>query len=120
LVPATIKQSKANARCWRQQHPAQKPTAYQSERAGATKIPSKEFFLDEVERSFYPLGMTNSTESPSPGSARERLLDAAEALIYAGGIHATGVDAIVRQSGTARKSFYTHFESKDALDEMVY
>ena len=49
------------------------------------------------------------------GSARERLLDAAEALIYAGGIHATGVDAIVRQSGTARKSFYTHFESKDAL-----
>jgi AcrR family transcriptional regulator len=50
-----------------------------------------------------------------PGTARERLLDAAEALIYAGGIHATGVDAIVRQSGTARKSFYTHFESKDAL-----
>src|ERR1700761_1385039 len=49
------------------------------------------------------------------GSARERLLEAAEALIYAGGIHATGVDAIVRQSGTARKSFYTHFESKDAL-----
>ncbi|ACC73283.1 TetR/AcrR family transcriptional regulator [Paraburkholderia phymatum] len=51
----------------------------------------------------------------TPGSARERLLDAAEVLIYAGGIHATGVDAIVRQSGTARKSFYTHFESKDAL-----
>jgi len=52
--------------------------------------------------------------APAP-SARERLLDAAEALIYAGGIHATGVDAIVRQSGTARKSFYTHFESKDGL-----
>lgn len=51
----------------------------------------------------------------SQASARERLLDAAEALIYAGGIHATGVDAIVRESGTARKSFYTHFESKDAL-----
>jgi AcrR family transcriptional regulator len=49
------------------------------------------------------------------GSARDRLLEAAEALIYAGGIHATGVDAIVRQSGTARKSFYTYFESKDAL-----
>jgi AcrR family transcriptional regulator len=54
-------------------------------------------------------------EAAAPGSARERLLDAAEALIYAGGIHATGVDAIVKQSGTARKSFYTHFESKDAL-----
>ncbi|MGV2288302.1 TetR/AcrR family transcriptional regulator [Trinickia sp. YCB016] len=59
--------------------------------------------------------MTTSTETSSTPSARERLLDAAEALIYAGGIHATGVDAIVRESGTARKSFYTHFESKDAL-----
>jgi len=58
--------------------------------------------------------MDTSKDSAVP-SARERLLDAAEALIYAGGIHATGVDAIVRQSGTARKSFYTHFESKDAL-----
>ncbi|HEY4351118.1 MAG TPA: TetR/AcrR family transcriptional regulator [Paraburkholderia sp.] len=47
--------------------------------------------------------------------ARERLLDAAESLIYAGGIHATGVDAIVRAAGAARKSFYTWFESKDAL-----
>jgi AcrR family transcriptional regulator len=59
--------------------------------------------------------MATSNEPLTPGGARERLLDAAEALIYAGGIHATGVDAIVRQSGTARKSFYTHFESKDAL-----
>jgi AcrR family transcriptional regulator len=59
--------------------------------------------------------MTISPEPLTPNSARERLLEAAEALIYAGGIHATGVDAIVQQSGTARKSFYTHFESKDAL-----
>ncbi|HEX3381601.1 MAG TPA: TetR/AcrR family transcriptional regulator [Paraburkholderia sp.] len=58
---------------------------------------------------------TTPTDPTQPATARERLLDAAEALIYAGGIHATGVDAIVRQSGTARKSFYTHFESKDAL-----
>jgi AcrR family transcriptional regulator len=59
--------------------------------------------------------MATSTEPLISGSARERLLDATEALIYTGGIHATGVDAIVRQSGTARKSFYTHFGSKDAL-----
>ncbi|MFP6561275.1 TetR/AcrR family transcriptional regulator [Paraburkholderia sp. B3] len=52
--------------------------------------------------------------APQP-DARERLLDAAEALVYAGGIHATGVDAIVREAGAARKSFYTWFESKDAL-----
>jgi AcrR family transcriptional regulator len=63
----------------------------------------------------YAMASETFTEAPAPGSARERLLDAAEALIYAGGIHATGVDAIVKQSGTARKSFYTHFESKDAL-----
>lgn len=55
-----------------------------------------------------------SAEESSP-DARERLLEAAEALIYAGGIHATGVDAIVRAAGAARKSFYTYFESKDAL-----
>jgi AcrR family transcriptional regulator len=54
------------------------------------------------------------TDAPQP-DARERLLDAAEALVYAGGIHATGVDAIVREAGAARKSFYTWFESKDAL-----
>jgi AcrR family transcriptional regulator len=48
-------------------------------------------------------------------TVRERLLEAAEALVYAGGIHATGVDAIVRQSSTTRKSFYRYFESKDAL-----
>jgi AcrR family transcriptional regulator len=68
--------------------------------------------------------MTTLNRSPSgpngassaPGlTARERLLEAAEALIYAGGIHATGVDAIIRQSSTTRKSFYTHFESKGAL-----
>jgi AcrR family transcriptional regulator len=64
--------------------------------------------------------MATSNESSSASasasvSARDRLLEAAEALIYAGGIHATGVDAIVKQSGTARKSFYTYFESKDAL-----
>jgi len=50
-----------------------------------------------------------------PLDARERLLDATEALIYAGGIHATGVDAIVREAGAARKSFYTWFKSKNEL-----
>jgi AcrR family transcriptional regulator len=58
---------------------------------------------------------TKSADASATAGARDRLLAAAEALIYAGGIHATGVDAIVKLSGTARKSFYTHFESKDAL-----
>lgn len=69
--------------------------------------------VDRGERSFYLCAMANPERHED--SVRERLLDAAEALVYAGGIHATGVDAIVRQSLTTRKSFYTHFESKDAL-----
>jgi AcrR family transcriptional regulator len=52
---------------------------------------------------------------PATTTARERLLAAAEQLIYRGGIHATGIDAIVRASGTARKSIYSHFASKDEL-----
>jgi AcrR family transcriptional regulator len=61
------------------------------------------------------MATSNESSQSDSASARDRLLEAAEALIYAGGIHATGVDAIVKQSGTARKSFYTYFESKDAL-----
>ena len=59
--------------------------------------------------------MISSSSDVAQSDARERLLEAAESLIYAGGIHATGVDAIVRTAGAARKSFYTWFESKDAL-----
>ncbi|KWA69248.1 TetR family transcriptional regulator [Burkholderia ubonensis] len=59
--------------------------------------------------------MTSHEPQPGEPGARDRLLDAAEALIYSGGIHATGVDAIVKRSGAARKSFYSHFESKEAL-----
>lgn len=46
---------------------------------------------------------------------RDRLLDAAEQLIYAGGIHATGMDRIVRESGVSRKSVYRYFASKEEL-----
>jgi AcrR family transcriptional regulator len=46
---------------------------------------------------------------------RKRLLAATERLIYAGGICATGMDAIVRESGVARKTIYHHFPNKDEL-----
>ncbi|PMS15992.1 TetR family transcriptional regulator [Trinickia dabaoshanensis] len=61
-----------------------------------------------------PPAIRDADPKTLPGP-RDRLLDAAEALIYAGGIHATGVDAIVRASQATRKSFYAYFESKDAL-----
>lgn len=49
------------------------------------------------------------------GTAHSRLLCATEALIYAHGIAATGMDLIVKTSGVARKTIYSHYGSKDEL-----
>lgn len=53
--------------------------------------------------------------SPSVSDTRQRLLQATEQLIYSGGIHATGMDLIVKTSGVARKSLYQHYPNKEAL-----
>jgi AcrR family transcriptional regulator len=53
--------------------------------------------------------------TPAPSDARQKLLKATERLIYRGGILATGMDAIVRESGVSRKTIYSHFPSKEAL-----
>lgn len=45
----------------------------------------------------------------------KRLLLATEKLIYANGINATGMDAIVSESGVARKTIYRNFSTKEAL-----
>jgi AcrR family transcriptional regulator len=55
----------------------------------------------------------------NPTGPRERLLDAAEALLESSSINGTGVDAIVRHSGSARKSLYQYFASKDELFSTV-
>lgn len=47
--------------------------------------------------------------------ARERLLETAEELFYAEGIHAVGVERILSESGVGRASFYRHFASKEEL-----
>ncbi|WP_313436264.1 TetR family transcriptional regulator [Stenotrophomonas sp.] len=44
---------------------------------------------------------------------KQKILTTAEALIYQNGIHATGMDLLVKTSGVARKSIYRHFENKD-------
>jgi AcrR family transcriptional regulator len=51
----------------------------------------------------------------TPDAVRERLLRAAAKLFYRGGIHATGVDAILADAKVARRSLYQHFGSKDGL-----
>ena len=44
---------------------------------------------------------------------REKILKTAEQLIYQHGIHATGMDLLVKTSGVARKSIYRHFANKE-------
>ena len=48
-------------------------------------------------------------------SARERILATANELFYRDGIHATGVDTVVEQSGVSKTSLYRTFRSKDEL-----
>jgi AcrR family transcriptional regulator len=57
-----------------------------------------------------------STKSSKPtGSARERLLAAANELFYAEGIHTVGIDRVIERAGVAKASLYSTFGSKDEL-----
>ncbi len=58
--------------------------------------------------------MTSTTTAPR-GSARERLLDAANELFYAEGIHTVGIDRVIERAGVAKASLYSTFGSKEAL-----
>lgn len=64
--------------------------------------------LDDVERSFYHYFMNRETTNP-----RDNILATAERLIYQNGIHATGIDLLVKTSGVARKTIYRHFANKE-------
>ncbi|WP_058961193.1 TetR/AcrR family transcriptional regulator [Type-E symbiont of Plautia stali] len=44
---------------------------------------------------------------------RDKILKTAEELIYQNGIHAMGMDLLVKTSGVARKSIYRHFANKE-------
>ncbi|WMJ68720.1 TetR/AcrR family transcriptional regulator [Stenotrophomonas sp. 24(2023)] len=52
--------------------------------------------------------------APSPPQA---LLDSTEQLVYRDGVHATGMDAIVKRSGISRKTIYQQYPNKQALVE---
>lgn len=56
---------------------------------------------------------------PSVGSARERILDAAERLVLARGFAATTVDAVLKEAATSKGAFFHHFPSKAALGHAV-
>lgn len=48
-------------------------------------------------------------------SLRDRILDAAEALVIANGFHATTVDAVLDAAGASKGAFFHHFSSKADL-----
>ncbi len=47
--------------------------------------------------------------------ARQRLIETAERLFYAEGIHTVGIDRIIDKAGVAKMTLYNHFSSKDDL-----
>jgi AcrR family transcriptional regulator len=47
--------------------------------------------------------------------ARQRILTAASALFFAGGIKGVGVDAVIERASVAKATLYRHFPSKDDL-----
>jgi AcrR family transcriptional regulator len=59
--------------------------------------------------------LAEATTMSDETSIQARLLDATEQLVYSGGIHATGMDAIVKASGVARKTIYRLYPTKEAL-----
>lgn len=61
--------------------------------------------------------MAFSSQPADLSAPQLALLDTTERLVYAGGIHATGVDAIVKASGVVRKTLYRHYPTKEALVE---
>jgi AcrR family transcriptional regulator len=56
--------------------------------------------------------MPTATTRPS---ARDRLLDAADELFYAEGVHTVGIDRVIERAGVAKASLYSTFGSKDEL-----
>lgn len=49
----------------------------------------------------------------------ERIVEAASRLFCRDGIHATGIDSILAEAGTAKMTLYNQFGSKEALVEAV-
>lgn len=52
-------------------------------------------------------------------SARKRIMETATRLFYEQGFNATGINQIIKESGTAKASFYEHFSSKEELGKKV-
>ncbi len=49
------------------------------------------------------------------GTARDRLLNAADELFYREGVHRVGIDRVIERAGVAKASLYSAFGSKEEL-----
>jgi AcrR family transcriptional regulator len=58
---------------------------------------------------------TTSAATVKPRSARQRLLEAADELFYAEGVHTVGIDRVIERAGVAKGSLYNTFGSKEEL-----
>src|SRR5690606_18505157 len=81
-------------------HPS--TSSVRNARYGTTRRPS-------ARNDRYGIGM------PTRPPARDRLLDAAESVLFSHGIRATPVDELLRQAEVSPATMYAHFGSKDAL-----
>jgi len=59
-------------------------------------------------------GAAGTAALPKDGVA-QRILTAAHDLFYREGIRAVGVDRLIAESGVAKRTFYRHFPTKQAL-----
>src|SRR5579871_5861928 len=59
--------------------------------------------------------MSNAAPKKLEGSARERLLAAANELFYEEGVHTVGIERVLERAGVAKASLYSTFGSKDEL-----
>ena len=61
----------------------------------------------------------NEALSKKDGTAPERIIEVASELFYKQGYRATGINEVIKKSGVAKATFYSHFPTKDDLC-MVY
>jgi AcrR family transcriptional regulator len=59
--------------------------------------------------------MSTAKAQKLEGSARDRLLAAANELFYDEGVHTVGIDRVIDRAGVAKASLYSAFGSKDEL-----
>ena len=58
-------------------------------------------------------------DTAATSSKRQEIVDRAYRLFYDGGFHATGVDAVMADTGISKRTLYKYFPSKEHLVEAV-